>query len=77
MSSNTASVAERRAKIDKLKREREQKEIDRKMKEELESKQKTTQSASNDLIKKILSVSQSQLESYGQTSFMNPSDNAH
>jgi hypothetical protein len=42
MSSNTASVAERRAKIDKLKREREQKEIDRKMKEELESKQKTT-----------------------------------
>lgn len=77
MSSNTASVAERRAKIDKLKREREQKEIDRKMKEELESKQKTTQSASNDLIKKILSVSQSQLESYGQTSFMSTSDNAH
>jgi hypothetical protein len=35
---STASVAERRAKIEKLKREREQKELDKRIKEEKESK---------------------------------------
>jgi hypothetical protein len=57
MSTSQASVAERRARIEKLKKERDQKEADRKINEAREAQQKNEKSASNDLIRKILSES--------------------
>lgn len=70
MSINTASVAERRAKIEKLKKDKLLKELDRQQKEEEEKMKSTNMTASKDLIDKILRVSNQDLEmlSYGDKS---------
>jgi hypothetical protein len=62
MSMSTASVAERRAKIEKLKKDKLLKELDRQQKEEEDKMKSTTMTASNDLINKILRVSNQDLE---------------
>ena len=62
MSINTASVAERRAKIEKLKKDKLLKELDRQQKEEEDKMKNTTMTASKDLIDKILRVSNQDLE---------------
>jgi hypothetical protein len=70
MSINTASVAERRAKIEKLKKDKLLKELDRQQKEEEDKMKSTNMTASKDLIDKILRVSNQDLEmlSYGDKS---------
>ena len=64
MSANTSSVAERRAKIEKLKKDKLLKDLDRQQKEEQDKMKNNsmTASASNDLINKILKVSTEDLE---------------
>jgi len=57
MSNNTASVAERRAKIEKLKKDKLLKDLDRQQKEEEDKMKSNTMTASNDLIDKILRAS--------------------
>jgi len=54
---NTASVAERRAKIEKLKKDKLLKDLDRQQKEEEDKMKSNTMTASNDLIDKILRAS--------------------
>ena len=48
-----STVAERKAKIEKLKREREQKELERKQREADANKKKASLTAEEDLIQKI------------------------
>jgi len=49
--SNSASAADIKAKLAKLKKDKEQREIDRKIKEDQDAKNKSSLSASNVLIK--------------------------
>lgn len=65
MSTNTASVAERRAKIEKLKKDKLLKDLDRQQKEEQDKIKSNTMTASKDLIDKILKVSTEELETLG------------
>jgi len=65
MSLNTASVAERRAKIEKLKKDKLLKDLDRQQKEEQDKIKSNTMTASKDLIDKILKVSTDELETLG------------
>ena len=55
-------MAERRAKIEKLKKDKLLKELDRQQKEEEDKMKNTNMTASKDLIDKILRVSNQDLE---------------
>ena len=65
MSTNTASVAERRAKIEKLLKDKQLKNLDRQQKEEQDKIKSNTMTASKDLIDRILKVSTEELETLG------------